>query len=163
MDTNIKERFLKNGRWFVRLHESLNGRSVMPQYVYVWLKTNPSFEEVPQGYAIHHLDEDKLNDDPTNLALMQRYFHTAHHFKHKIVEPKINIRLSEYYNERVNYKPRSRPYICKRSDTNRYFVKIVEDTDGGIKTTKVGSFNGKKFLTREDAEMFVSLIWDKAA
>lgn len=163
MEGNILEKFMRKSRWYVRLKSPVNGKSVMPQYIYVWLMGNPAFEEVPRGYAIHHLDGDKLNDDISNLALMQRYHHMAYHFKHKAVESKINISLSEQYCGATDFNPRSRPCVCFSKKNGRYFVKIKESVEGRDKFTRVGGFNGKVFNERSDAERFVSLIWDNAA
>lgn len=39
------------------------------------------FGEVPEGYVVHHKDEDKTNNDITNLELMGWSEHTVHHHK----------------------------------------------------------------------------------
>ena len=35
--------------------------------------------ELPKGYVVHHIDEDKLNNDPGNLQIMTRRDHMRHH------------------------------------------------------------------------------------
>ena len=80
---NIREKFFKRGRWYVKLESPFNGFSIIPFANYVWLKGNPSFEQIPKGYVIHHLDSDEQNDDISNLVLMQKHHHTAYHFKQK--------------------------------------------------------------------------------
>ena len=56
----VTERFLRGGRWFVRL-ASGEQQKTMPRANYVWLKGNPSFSEIPKGYVVHHLDLDQTN------------------------------------------------------------------------------------------------------
>ena len=48
---------------------------------YVWLKGNPSFLFIPPDYVIHHLDGDPLNNDITNLVIMQKHYHISYHAK----------------------------------------------------------------------------------
>lgn len=36
---------------------------------------------VPDGFLVHHIDEDKTSNDPSNLGLMKWGEHTAHHKK----------------------------------------------------------------------------------
>jgi len=38
-----------------------------------------NYGEVPKGYEIHHIDHDKTNNDISNLQLMTRGEHQAHH------------------------------------------------------------------------------------
>ena len=35
--------------------------------------------EIPKGYVVHHIDEDKLNNDPDNLEMMTISEHMIHH------------------------------------------------------------------------------------
>ena len=48
---------------------------------YVWIKNNG---EIPKGLLIHHIDEDCLNDDDSNLALVTRAAHINLH-RHTLV------------------------------------------------------------------------------
>ena len=48
---------------------------------YVWIKNNG---EIPKGLLIHHVDEDSLNDDGSNLALVTRSAHMNLH-RHTLV------------------------------------------------------------------------------
>lgn len=45
-------------------------------HVFVWEHYNGS---VPEGYQVHHIDEDKGNNDITNLVLMTSSKHSRHH------------------------------------------------------------------------------------
>jgi hypothetical protein len=78
-NNKVAEKILRNGRWHVRLETSIRGRKTVPLAWYVWLKGNPGFKDIPDNYVVHHLDHDELNDDISNLVIMSRYHHTAHH------------------------------------------------------------------------------------
>jgi hypothetical protein len=45
--------------------------------IHVWETTNG--KTVPHGYVIHHRDDNKLNDDPSNLECMSRPEHSRLH------------------------------------------------------------------------------------
>jgi len=77
------EKIFRKGRWYIKS----SGKWAAPFANYVWLKGNPSFKEIPAGYVIHHLDNDPLNDDISNLVLMQKHHHAPYHWKHKTIEP----------------------------------------------------------------------------
>jgi hypothetical protein len=51
---------------------------------FIWIKNNG---EIPKGYIIHHVDEDSLNDDPGNLALVTRAAHINLH-RHTLMAAK---------------------------------------------------------------------------
>lgn len=44
----------------------------------VWIKHNG---EIPQGFVIHHIDENPLNNSLENLELLSRSVHAKLHFK----------------------------------------------------------------------------------
>ena len=67
----------KEHRWYVVLDESFFSVKTMKKAVYVWLFHNPAFIQIPKGYVIHHLDHNSLNDDISNLALMQKHQHLS--------------------------------------------------------------------------------------
>lgn len=159
MDKNIIEKYLKDDRWYVKLQLPLNGKTCMPQATYVWLIGNPIFEDIPQGYVIHHLDHDQLNDDISNLALMQKHHHIAHHFKQKIILPTLKIDPRYFGVERTAYSPISKPVLKVRKPSGRCQVRIRERIGDEIKTTHISSFMGKRFETKEQAQAFVDTIW----
>lgn len=91
----IVKKFLNNDRWFVSLDPPFNGKRIIPQAHYNWLSKNPRFEDIPDGYALHHLDFNQLNDDISNVALMKKDHHIAHHLKYvqdKAENQKIKLR-----------------------------------------------------------------------
>lgn len=53
----------------------VNGRTVQIHRM-VWEQAHGP---IPPGYIVHHVDHDKRNNDLSNLALMSRQEHSAHH------------------------------------------------------------------------------------
>jgi hypothetical protein len=51
---------------------------------YIWIKNNG---EIPKGFLIHHIDEDCLNDNKNNLALVTRSAHMNLH-RHTLLAAK---------------------------------------------------------------------------
>jgi len=49
-------------------------------HIEVWKRHN-SATEVPDGYCVHHKDEDKSNNHPLNLELMLLGEHISHHMR----------------------------------------------------------------------------------
>ena len=52
-------------------------------HVYVWEKYNG---KVPKGYAVHHIDEDKRNNEPSNLTIITKKEHAVLHGETKSEE-----------------------------------------------------------------------------
>ena len=152
-DYVISDRFFRSNRWYVKL-KSGAGRRVMAYAVFVWLKANPSFHDVPKGYVVHHLDCDPLNDDPTNLVIMQKNYHSAYHLKYKNVETLVRI-------DETNGLPAYQPKVYFMKNRNRYFIQYLVRLPNG-KTDDKRIFNlgsGKNFKTREMAEQAIETLW----
>ena len=57
---------------------SIRGKRILEHH-YVWMNAN-RFWYIPEGYVVHHVDQDKLNNNPNNLVLLTRAQHTdVHH------------------------------------------------------------------------------------
>ena len=56
---------------------SIEGRRILEHH-YVWMNHN-GLPWIPKGYVVHHIDENKLNNDPENLVLLTRAQHTEVH------------------------------------------------------------------------------------
>ncbi len=64
--------FISEGRCCVRI---VSGRLVSRAHV-VWVQAHGP---IPEGWLIHHEDEDTLNDELSNLRCWTRAEHTRHH------------------------------------------------------------------------------------
>ncbi|OPY83178.1 MAG: hypothetical protein A4E71_02933 [Smithella sp. PtaU1.Bin162] len=154
----ISEAFVKKGRLYVRVHYG-DKRVVIPRAVYFWLKYNPCFVEVPQGYVIHHLDGDELNDDPSNLALMHKFHHTAYHWKHKRISTTVIIDN----NLRTFYIPTQIPKAQPMNGGKRFRLQFYERNNNGSRNKKINvsvDDEGNPFFTKEDAEKHGLKIWE---
>lgn len=154
----IEKIFVKD-KWFVVLDRAYNGKRKMANANYVWLKCNPAFKEVPKGYVIHHLDWDKTNDDISNLVIMQKYHHVAHHWKQKTNTPTIRVSESDVSRNSLDYFPTKKPAVGKRTDRETYYIAFRERVNGKLKPWKLGSMFGKTLKTREQAEHYSELLW----
>jgi len=128
----------------------------------VWLQHNPGFEAVPKGYVVHHLDHDELNNDISNLALMQKFHHIAHHAKQKTVKTEVNIKAA--VTRREFFIPSRKPYAGKTKSSNgkfQYVIIIYEKIEGKSHRTQLYRWRGKKFRSIEDGEAVSAAIWDE--
>lgn len=147
----IERKYIRKDRWFVQI--SLNGRTkTVPHANFLWLKYNPSFKAIPENYVIHHLDNDPLNDDLSNLALMARPHHSAYHLKRKIAVVPI------YLDETMGF-PINRPRIYYHKGRKRYYICYRIKTEEGIKTKHITHIDKRHFETREEAIKAVKEIW----
>lgn len=157
----VIEKVFKKDRWCVVLDRGNGVTRTMPQYRYNWLVNNPSFESIPKGYAVHHLDYDKTNDDPSNLALMQRYHHVAHHWKHKKIETKVKIRIDPRAIKRNGYYPVTEPEVCYNKQQSCWCLRFFEDHGEELRRRYISTYRDKKFKSKEDAEKAKREIWSR--
>lgn len=161
MESNrIKETFIRGSRAYVKVEFPINGRITILQANYTWLMGNPAFEDIPKGYVIHHLDGNELNDDISNLVLMQKHHHAAYHFKQKVLMPKVHIRKDFLEIKRSVYFPTRKPRVFQRSP-NRFYLQFRERLDGERKIKNIYSWEGQPISTREMAEKIRDIIWAK--
>lgn len=153
----IGETILLRDRFYIRVPslKTSNGTILMLRAVYVWLKGNPSFSEIPKGYLIHHLDHDQTNDDISNLVLMCRPHHSAHHLKQGKVDVLITI------DSRFVFHPVTRPKVWFDKVTNKWWLLIRESKGTKARRRKVRIYQGKLIQNREDGEAAASDIWEK--
>lgn len=151
----VAEKYLQKGRWYVKVTDGEVVRT-MPKANYVWLRGNPSFKAIPKGYVIHHLDYDKLNDDISNLSLMAKYHHTAHHWKQKNLTPNIK-HMVDFYGM-PDREPRI--YGIKyKGRVNRYLIEYGIRKDGKTVRLRICSKDGKGFKTEEEARAYINELW----
>lgn len=146
----IKETFIRRNRFFVRTTD--NG--TLPRANYVWLKSNPSFKEIPRGYVVHHLDNDQTNDDPSNLVIMYKHHHVAYHLKQKTEEVRINIIADELPENYILKKPPSYHKHC-----NTYYISIPNN---GKNVKFWRDYNDNPITTEEQAKTFSEEIFKRS-
>ena len=161
-ECEVKEKFFQNGRWYLRLKAKFYGRTIIPYAQHVWLEGNPAFNCVPKGYVIHHIDHNATNDDITNLVLMQKNHHTAYHVKLKKLKPELDMAVPIKEPKRTVFMPTCKPRVNvdRRRKNPRYFLSMTEYIDGERKRTRISHYDGRKFETREQAEVVANHIWD---
>lgn len=128
------------------------------QAQYNWLIGNPTFQTIPQGYVIHHLDSDKLNDDVSNLVLMLKSYHLSYHAKTSF--PKQEVKLVGLTTDGI---PRKKPKAYKKYGGKRWYLQWY--LPDNIRPTRT-SLDGKGFRTKEEAERAIEKIfpfceWDE--
>jgi len=148
----VVERILKKERWYVRIQRGTITRTI-PNANYIWLLSNPSFKAIPFDYVVHHLDLDQLNDDPSNLVIMYKHHHVAHHIKMKrVIVPILVDSLCGW----PVYRPCA---IRSRDGWSIHYV--VRDENG--KHVKKRIYNrgkaGDWFKTKDEAEQFIPVKW----
>lgn len=95
-------------------------------------------QKIPDGYVIHHRDENPLNNDISNLQLMTHEEHLSHHHKGKPIHINTKVGLSKaktttgYF--RVNKKPCPR---CKKGYIYRYQYYDVDGVRKSITSTSL--------------------------
>ena len=158
-ECNIKEKVFRKDRWYVKISPPFNGWSIMPYANYVWLLGNPAFYDIPKGYVVHHLDGDLLNDDISNLVIMQKHHHAAYHWKQKTIETPVKVNPDFVEVKRRQYFPVREPRIYPHRKAFRLY--FTENIDGERKEIWIHKWDGKPIISREMAEKIKSLIWQK--
>ena len=78
-------------------------------------------QKIPDGYVLHHIDENPHNNSIKNLQLMTEEEHLRHHHKGKVLSDDVKQRLSKLKSTtgyfRVNKKPCPN---CKQGFVYRY-------------------------------------------
>lgn len=162
MTFDVVEKVFKKDRWYAKINGQYRGMRVVPYAIVVWLENNPAFSSIPKGYVVHHLDHNELNDDISNLALMQKFHHIAHHAKSKSVNAKVNIKETTL--SRNVYYPHRKPTPGKmKSSTGKYqfFITVYEKIDGKSNRTRLYRWGGKKFRSYADADAASSELWEQ--
>lgn len=158
----IKEIVFKRNRFYVVLYNTEGKTKTVTRAIYNWLHSNPSFIEIPKGYVIHHLDHDETNDDTSNLALMFKLHHVAHHFKQITTETPIRVEGYELYIKTCAdlFQPTTKPKIYWHKPAKRFYVQFAEkDGVGRSVRRRLWKSNGQSLLLKEDAEKFANQIW----
>lgn len=159
-----KEWNKKGERWYARLEPRFLGKRSIPFANYIWLRHNPVFECIPDGYVIHHLDGDKTNDDASNLVLMLHHLHVIHHWKNlqgKTTSPKYRkIKIIADFDpieETVKEIPLNREPKVRFNKSRELWYIAIRNLDGSRKY--ISRNNGNPFKTKEEAQAAKDMIW----
>jgi hypothetical protein len=154
---NIVKKMLSRGRWFVTLDRDFYGEKRIPHAQYVWLTGNPSFLAVPKHYVVHHLDHDSMNDDISNLVLMDKHHHMAHHVKQRTVNSKVDFKYT-VLGRRI-FVPSRKPTVWHLKKGDQYSVCIHEKVNDIRELTRMTKRGDFKIATKEDAEKVIDEMW----
>ena len=80
----------KDGRYRITSGKEGNNKKLLHRLI--WEDHNGP---IPEGYVIHHIDENKLNNDISNLELMLWSEHNSHHMKGKPKSEETRKKISE--------------------------------------------------------------------
>jgi len=160
-DFTVVERFHRKDRVYVRISDGTNSLT-MPQANYVWLCGNPTFLEIPKGYVVHHLDHDKMNDDISNLVIMYKHHHHAHHLKdqHNVVPVNFHPEVKDHI---AFDSPIVRPTFTYLKDRG-FFVMIYRRSSDKTprKQIRVYKVMGKRIMSQDQGEALIDKIWPDA-
>jgi hypothetical protein len=148
--------FARRGRIYVALKNGNEAQVTMPRANYVWLKSNPSFLTVPNGYAVHHLDHDETNDDPSNLVIMYKHHHVAHHLKQ--ITAKVEISFLEDHPTPHGLALTQPPKYQKHYKS--WFV-FIYNSEKKANDRFWRDYNGKVMRTEEQAKKFAEEILER--
>ena len=155
-------RSFRGGRVYIELINKItNKKRKVPHAIYVWLKNNPSFISIPKGYEIHHLDEDCINDDISNLVIMHKVHHHAYHLKNLIPAKTIVEIDREVQKKEDETEPRYQPRTVYMKSRNIWLVGYTIKLNGKGKHKYIYSLDNKgtNFKTKEEAEKVIKLLW----
>lgn len=147
----------RNHKYYRRLWEKLHGKTI------------------PKGYHIHHLDNDKTNNDIKNLVCLSAREHFEEHRKNfELFGNKRDyfsmVYLQRYLDEKIDFSKYKRPPISEKhrqaiikANTGRthpnYLIKHSEETKRRMseKRSKYGTWNSKKCIDKETGVEYKSL------
>jgi len=151
----IIKRFIRKGRNFVQITDDHRTISI-PQANFIWLLGNPGFPGIPNGYVIHHLDCNEMNDDISNLVLMFKHHHTAYHLKN-ITAPSIPIEIDPSNPT----DPLRKPTVGAMRKRGRYYIRYTARESDKIVHKRISNRGeyGDNFKSKEEAEKFIERLW----
>ncbi len=106
---------------------------------------------------------DETNDDPSNLAMMSKYLHTAYHIKH-VIHKKAILDLNGHklpLKNRIFFFPTRKPTVQPSCNKKRFNVVFRERGEDGLSgdPIKLSWYRGKKIITKEEAQTVANSIW----
>ena len=157
-EATVLKKTLRDGRIIVRIeHEGKTFQ--LPNANFEWLKGNPAFNKIPKGYVVHHLDHNEMNDDITNLVIMQKYHHTTHHWKQKTIRTEVDFDGKSSEEKIIVFKPNKKPKIYYDKRGKRWRIHYFYNDPTKSRLAVIWSWNGMPFRTREMAVVAREEIW----
>ena len=90
---------------------------------------------------------------------MQKHQHAAHHWKQKVITPRVRIDPSYIVGNNDVFMPKAEPRITYNKQQGSWCVRFVDTSGESEKQKYVSKYMGKKFTTKEMAEAFKNKIW----
>lgn len=118
-------RINKHGYYVITSYKEGNGGKLLHRLIY-----EEHRGEIPNGYVIHHIDENKLNNDVNNLLAILLDEHLTLHHRNKIISEESKEKMSE--SKKGNKNPRWKNY-----------ARIVKSRFNRGKQTYNLKYNGK--------------------
>ena len=95
---------------------------------------------IPQGYEIHHVNNNSLDNTPTNLECLSREDHMArHNYKNPLKDKYFTIdELKPAKRQKAHYKRKETDIIelIKQGKSNRYIIKALKVHNNTIKKVR---------------------------
>lgn len=110
---------------------------------YIWMIANQA--DIPEGYDVHHIDGNPLNNSIYNLELVELHAHRSEHKKNRIVSEETKKKMSE------SMKNMSEETKKKISETLKGF-KHTEETKMKMSKAKKGIQLNRKDLSKQVAQ-----------
>lgn len=117
------------------------GKTRKRLHVYMWEKANG---KVPKGYHIHHIDEDKRNNELSNLRLIEGREHVKQHGAHLTPE-QIEARKANLINNAV---PKSKAWHASAEGIEWHRKHGIEAYAKRNETEYTCTQCGKRFLSK---------------
>lgn len=108
----------------------------LSRLIYVLYTNKP----IPQGYEIHHVNNDSLDNTPSNLECLSRADHMARHdYKNPFKDKYFTIEdLKPAKRQKAHYKRKETDIIelIKQGKSNRYIIKALKVHNNTIKKVR---------------------------
>lgn len=90
---------LRNGRVYCLIfNEETERNKRIPYHQYIWIM---NYGPIPEGYIIHHIDQNKLNNDISNLQCITKKQHDSIHSKQKWLDPNFKEKMRQVSKNRI--------------------------------------------------------------
>lgn len=114
-------------------------------HVYVWMQ---KYGDIPQGYAIHHIDENKNNNDIDNLICMSKSAHQKLHMTERVLSD------PEWFRMTITQKaaPEAKRWHKSAEGHNWHKQHGMEVFSNMGSTQKICEYCGKQYVVRNNCK-----------